>query len=467
MDPEPVANQQQLYTLYGEAMAVLKAELDVKSADGQPQFTDVCEWLGQKLGSDGERSAHQANLEQLLASCEAVAGAGVTSFQSSVPSPADLQEAFSVAVSIGTTVTMACHLLAYAAMKLDWLNSPTVLDHVKKDVAGRLMSCLCNWDMMDTCEKTFNFQFEFFNPTKQLSGNLKVSPTGNPEMLQRLQAKWNGKIQEYVDRQQPPPIHQSSICAGFRDSGRESQVYLMACVMVHFKDQMMKDMSPDEYHKMMSHWRLGHLDQKLFPEVAAMRPDFSLTDLGLRMQQEEASNSLAVLQSSDLVEDEAAQEAVRCLTNLARSLKREQDEMRGHRVAFQRHMVQTVAAEAEYQKSIAEGVESAWGEHSIYYQVNASKTLGVGQAFEHATHRLQQDNTAETVLVVASMKKSEEYQRAKLLLLNKDMQSTPPGDPPVTPRVYVSGVSKRTWERQWYVFKSRVRAYAEWVDLMT
>ncbi|CAE7838908.1 unnamed protein product [Symbiodinium sp. CCMP2592] len=387
-------------------------------------------------------------------------------------------DAFSVAVSIGTTVTMACHLLAYAAMKLDWLNSPTVLDHVKKDVAGRLMSCLCNWDMMDTCEKTFNFQFEFFNPTKQLSGNLKVSPTGNPEMLQRLQAKWNGKIQEYVDRQQPPPIHQSSICAGFRDSGRESQVYLMACVMVHFKDQMMKDMSPDEYHKMMSHWRLGHLDQKLFPDVAAMRPDFSLTDLGLRMQQEEASNSLAVLQSSDLVEDEAAQEAVRCLTNLARSLKREQDEMRGHRVAFQRHMVQTVAAEAEYQKSIAEGVESAWGEHSIYYQVNASKTLGVGQAFEHATHRSASSSAASghaqasshssrSERVVASMKKSEEYQRAKLLLLNKDMQSTPPGDPPVTPRVYVSGVSKRTWERQWYVFKSRVRAYAEWVDLMT
>ncbi|CAE7447141.1 unnamed protein product [Symbiodinium sp. CCMP2592] len=464
MDPEPVANQQQLYTLYGEAMAVLKAELDVKNADGQPQFTDVCEWLGQKLGSDGERSAHQANLEQLLASCEAVAGAGVTSFQSSVPSPADLQEGSSKMLK------------------------------------------------------------RFFNPTKQLSGNLKVSPTGNPEMLQRLQAKWNGKIQEYVDRQQPPPIHQSSICAGFRDSGRESQVYLMACVMVHFKDQMMKDMSPDEYHKMMSHWRLGHLDQKLFPEVAAMRPDFSLTDLGLRMQQEEASNSLAVLQSSDLVEDEAAQEAVRCLTNLARSLKREQDEMRGHRVAFQRHMVQTVAAEAEYQKSIAEGVESAWGEHLIYYQVNASKTLGVGQAFEHATHRtlasrlmqdvkqipvitvinipmlgaaasscvtamvghmaseLQQSCSLAVYLiippnqvglqlgrqrVVASMKKSEEYQRAKLLLLNKDMQSTPPGDPPVTPRVYVSGVSKRTWERQWYVFKSRVRAYAEWVDLMT
>ena len=68
----------------------------------------------------------------------------------------------------------------------------------------------------------------------------------------------------------------------------------MACVMVHFKDQMLKDMNQAEYDKMMTHWRLGHLDQKLFPEVAAMRPDFSLTDLGLRMQQEEAVNSLAV-----------------------------------------------------------------------------------------------------------------------------------------------------------------------------
>ena len=165
------------------------------------------------------------------------------------------------------------------------------------------------------------------------------------------------------------------------------KIYLMACVLVHFKDEMLKDMNQAEYNKMMTHWRLGHLDQKLFPEVAAMRPDFSLTDLGLRMLQEEASNSLAVLQSNDPMEDEATQESVRCLTSIARSLKREQDEMRGHRVAFQRHMVQTVAAEAEYQKSIAEGVESAWNEHLIYYQVNASKTLGTGQAFEHATHR--------------------------------------------------------------------------------
>ena len=227
-------------------------------------------------------------------------------------------------------------------------------------------------------------------------------------MLHRLQVKWNGKIQEYVDRQQPPPIHQASICGGFRDSGRESQVYLMACVMVHFKDQMKKDMTQEEYDKMMHHWRLGHLDGKLFPEVVAMRPDFSLTDLGLRMQQEESVNSLAVLQSSDLMDDESALEQVRTLTNIARSLKREQDEMRGYRVASQRHMVQTVAAEAEYQKSIAQGVESAWADHAIYYQVSATKTLGMGQAFEHATHRtlasrLMQDVKQIPVITVVNI----------------------------------------------------------------
>ena len=234
VDPDPVANQQQLHTLFVEAMAVVKDELDVKTADGQPQFTDVCEWMAQKLGSDGERVAHQTHLAELLASCDAVAGvtaggAGGT-WQSSVPSPTDYQESdgkmlkrfplrlwqlggheashvkgapqvhgvrdcmqkfltgmgcethkfpleilfdwptawkpagapvaavapgstiepFSVGISIGSTVTMACHLLAFAAMKLDWLNSPTVLDHVKKDVAVRLMSCIYNWDMMDT-----------------------------------------------------------------------------------------------------------------------------------------------------------------------------------------------------------------------------------------------------------------------------------------------------------------------------
>ena len=96
MDPDPVANQQQLHTLFVEAMTGVKEELDVKTADGQPQFTDVCEWMAQKLGSDGERLAHQTHLAELLASCEAVAGAtaggsGVT-WQSSVPSPADYQE---------------------------------------------------------------------------------------------------------------------------------------------------------------------------------------------------------------------------------------------------------------------------------------------------------------------------------------------------------------------------------------
>ena len=60
VDPDPVANQQQLHTLFVEAMAVVKDELDVKTADGQPQLT--CEWMAQKLGSDGERLAHQTHL---------------------------------------------------------------------------------------------------------------------------------------------------------------------------------------------------------------------------------------------------------------------------------------------------------------------------------------------------------------------------------------------------------------------
>ena len=234
MDTEPVANQQQLHGLFAEAMNVLKAELDVKTADNQAKYTDVCEWMAEKLCSDGERLAHQRHIEELLACCEAVAGTGASSspqssvqssVQSTVPSPTEFQEGkmlkrfhlriwqlggheashvkgapqlhgvrdnmqkfmtgmgcethkfpleilfdwptawkpsgaspvpgspvepFSLGVSIGSTVTMACHLLVYAAMKLDWLNSPAVPDHVKKDVAVRLMSCICNWDVMET-----------------------------------------------------------------------------------------------------------------------------------------------------------------------------------------------------------------------------------------------------------------------------------------------------------------------------
>ena len=56
------------------------------------------------------------------------------------------------------------------------------------------------------------------------------------EMFIRLETKWNSKIQEYLDRSCSPPVHQPSLCGPFRDSGREQEVYLMSCTLVHLKD---------------------------------------------------------------------------------------------------------------------------------------------------------------------------------------------------------------------------------------
>ena len=51
---------------------------------------------------------------------------------------------FVVAISIGSSVTMACHMLCWAAAKLDWLAGDLLADDVKTDVAERLLKCICS-----------------------------------------------------------------------------------------------------------------------------------------------------------------------------------------------------------------------------------------------------------------------------------------------------------------------------------
>ena len=64
--------------------------------------------------------------------------------QSPAARPRDPVEDFSLAVSIGSSVTMACHLLCWVAAKLDWLGSEDFLPFdLRKDVAHRLMRCIC------------------------------------------------------------------------------------------------------------------------------------------------------------------------------------------------------------------------------------------------------------------------------------------------------------------------------------
>ena len=75
------------------------------------------------------------------------------------------------------------------------------------------------------------------------------------------------------------------------------------------------------------------------------------------------------------------------------------------------------------------------------------------------------ERQAKRKWVIILLKMTEQYVRAKFLQMNRDHQSVPPGDPPVTPRC-LENLSKREWERKFVHFKRRVRAYAEWLDLM-
>ena len=86
-----------------------------------------------------------------------------------------------------------------------------------------------------------------------------------------------------------PPIHSSSQIGQFRDVGKEQEVSIMACMMVHFREQILAISGSEKNHTvLMSQWRKGLLDNKLMSEAMAMRPDFEVKDLGFVLTQEQA-----------------------------------------------------------------------------------------------------------------------------------------------------------------------------------
>ena len=233
-------------------------------------------------------------------------------------------------------------------------------------------------------------------PKKSLSN--KIPAQGNPvwheigkhswrkveELLIRLETKWNTKCQEYLDRGVAPTIHHGPSAEAMRDAGRETEIAMMACFMVHFEDDLKKNLGEDEFAKVQSNWRTGVLDSKLMPEVVAMRPDFKLADLPFGTA---AGLQAAPMLPEDFSLDEDAQEATRNLISLARQLKKEEDYMRGHRAAAHRHQVNSLAAECEWKRSVQGAVDVAYDEHSLYYSVQACKSLSVAQPAFHAVHR--------------------------------------------------------------------------------
>ena len=179
----PIPMQQQLRGLFQQAMQLLKTEMDVLNEKGKPKFIDVCDWLSSKMVTTEERTAqapvHAAlvagrgqgglSRERRAALCVASelqcflsrTGCETSKFplevlfewpnqwqQSPVVRPGDVVEDFSLAVSIGSSVTMACHLLCWVAAKLDWLGSEDFLPYdlrkgsgAQIDAVHLLLSC--------------------------------------------------------------------------------------------------------------------------------------------------------------------------------------------------------------------------------------------------------------------------------------------------------------------------------------
>lgn len=207
-------SQAEMTKVLNKCINCLKFEMNARDSQGKPKYTDVCEWLSDKLATPGDRAHHKTALEDLLDECKNLTNAEVTStFQDSVPSQTQTVEAgvehlekfalrlwqmgvheashvkgapalhscldnlqkilighggethkyplevlfewqspwsvkgklmdFTLGISIGSAVTMASHLLCWAVVKLDLLNSSELTDPVKTELASRLLTAIC------------------------------------------------------------------------------------------------------------------------------------------------------------------------------------------------------------------------------------------------------------------------------------------------------------------------------------
>ena len=136
----------------------------------------------------------------------------------------------------------------------------------------------------------------------------------------------------------------------------------MSCLMRHFHAEIEAKYEPELVKKFVLSWRSGNLDSKLIPETFAQRPDFVAADLGIN------SISDAPIMPENFEVNEEYEERMRQLNSLSRSLKKEQDITRAHRLAFHRQSVNTIAAEAQWQQPVQSAVDQAWADHSIYFQ---------------------------------------------------------------------------------------------------
>eukprot|EP00435_Cladocopium_sp_Y103_P034704 s1605_g9.t1 len=223
------------------------------------------------------------------------------------------------------------------------------------------------------------------------------------EMLVRLKSKWDHKCQECIAKGGKPPVRQSQLVATWRDSGREAEVMMMASLWVTVAPDVKQRLGNEEYQKLKTQWRIGNLDTRLLPEVQALRPDFKPADLSFHGS-EECVGRLP----TDFDADEDAQEAMRQLVLLNRTLAVEQGHMRAFRAAQARQQSASLAAECEWQQAITDAVEKAWVGHNFMYQTQTAKSFQQAVQSGHVAHeslaaRLLKDRSDIPCLAVVNV----------------------------------------------------------------
>jgi len=181
--------------------------------------------------------------------------------------------------------------------------------------------------------------------------------------------KWNFKISEVVKAGRQPQLRSAAVCAVYRDSGREKEVWRMACSMQHFDAYFLENLTDAQYRSLAVQWSCGRLDSRLLPEVLAMRADFKPQDLAFLVQD---FSGPAV---HDFLVDASAKESSAQLEKIIRKLRNEQ-------AAFRREAALRKAADGNYlgmhatwQQKVDEAVDDLWETHQPNYQIFSSPDL--------------------------------------------------------------------------------------------
>ena len=185
----------------------------------------------------------------------------------------------------------------------------------------------------------------------------------------RVLDKWNFKISEVVKAGRQPQLRSAAVCAVYRDSGREKEVWRMACLMQHFDGHFRESLTEAQYRSLTVQWASGRLDSRLLPEVLAMRTDFRPHDLAFLVQD---FSSPAV---QNFLEDASAKESSAKLEKIIRKLRNEQ-------ASFRRESALRKAADGNYlgthstwQQKVDEAVDDLWETHQPNYQIFSSSDL--------------------------------------------------------------------------------------------